>query len=194
MATSTRTTDQCESANKELISDLIDMFPKLSFKARYQVRVLKGGEKGESEVGSDEGELRTLHSSIHLVEESLKYLTNFFQMKNAYNFMRISKDTGRLIFLVAMAMASFLEEFKHRASMGAENWELEKFMVSAGLLVEGETTRNSIIYDSVLYMTAEQFHELNDGKPSEIISKAGRAYVDEGEESADEFGAVVYNL
>ena len=179
---------QREVENDELVKNLMLMFPKLEFKASYEVRVVKASdEDGSNNKKQDEGELRTMYRSVNLIEEAVRYLTSYFQLRKAEIFLRISKDTGRMVFLIAMAMANFLEDFKHRAGIGAHNLELEKYMAIAGLLKEGESTRNGLTHDNLLFLNSQQFDEINEEKPSETLSRSAGVIEEQEQESEDEF-------
>ena len=110
--TNGRTPEECDSSNKAHMLKMFQALPDLQFKVRYEVRIVgEASSITESSTG-EHGEVRVLRMSINLVDEALKYLTDYFQLKEPYEFMRLSKDTTRLVFIVAMGMAHFLDQFK----------------------------------------------------------------------------------
>ena len=195
-----RTIEQCDDENERLVKQMLDLFPLLEVTVEYQVRVIDEAEEGMCRGRGEEGQLRTLRATINIIDEALKLLTNYFQMKTPFTFMRLSRDSCRLIFLVSMAMAEFFEEFKHRESFGAEHSELEKFMASTGLLVEGDMTKNGILNNQVLSITQAQYKEMHMGDDTEATPSgpAVTSVTNMGdiqlETEDDEFDTVVHDL
>ena len=70
-----------------------------------------------------------------------------------------------------------------------------KYMVSVGLLVDGEPTRNSIIDGHLLYLTPDQYEELYDDGQNEDWQKTTEKVVLRNDgESGDEFDEVLFDL
>ena len=188
-----RTLDQCEEANKNLIKELISMFPKLEFRAQYEVQVVDD-KNSDSDSSDNEESVQVLHVTVNIINEALKYLTSFFQFKSAYQFMRLSSDSCRLVFVVSMSMVHSLHELKRKVVTGTSNAELEKFMAGAGLLVEGEVTRNQTL-SQTFSMSREKYEDLNEGAGGDAeIDRGGLLQGEDDAESADEFDEVVFNL
>ena len=100
----------------------------------------------------------------------------------------------RFTFIDSMSMAQSLKALKHKIDTGAPYSELARHMNSAGLLVQGLTIRNSIIYNA-LKMTRSEYEALNDSEQSERANTArGGQQQDSDCESAGEFDEVVLNL
>ena len=191
-----RTPEQCKEANQNMVKELMVMFPKLEFEAQYDVCVMNDGDIGEEAFHGEDEDVKTLRVTVNIIMEALKYLTNYFHHKEPYQFMRLSKDSCRLIFMVAMSIASSLEEFKRMMSTGTHISELEKFLANAGLLVEGEGTRNTII-NQVLSKTRAEYEQLNESVRGNVDCDRSNAMSVDSEnegDSSDEFDEVVLNL
>ena len=191
-----KSSDDCDEENKMKVRELVRRFTQFRFNAQYDVQVVEKAE--DAEEGSNNGGERvckTLSVTINILDEALKYLTHYFQFKEAYQFMRLSDDSCRLLFMVSMAMASCLEMFQEKVRSGASLQDLIKFMIQAGLLVEGKPTRNPIIDNQVLRLTPTQYAELNESKVTvEDGTEMDEGTDRNGSESADEFEAVVFDL
>ena len=191
-----RSAEECDNANMKSVKDMIEMFPQFEMKVQYQVRVVEqSSDISLDNIGDDTGDLRELSTSVKLIEEALEFLVNYFQLKSSAMFLRLSKDTLRLLFMVSMSFSNFLELFQKKKQSGATNVELERLMVGMGLLVNGQPTRNNLINKHVLYVTSERYNELHESIERELgLDDSQDEYDRNCEESADDFEAVVFDL
>ena len=147
-----RTPEQCDEKNKAHVQDMFRTFSELQFKARHQVKIVGG--TGNVESGSTEdGETRELVVTVNILDEALKFLTNFFQLKSPYELLRLSRDTCRFVFIVGMSIGRILDRCIEKMCSGAGLAELQKFISGSGLVVEGESTRENLINKHLLHLT-----------------------------------------
>ena len=119
----TKSAEECDTDNAQLVQQLILKFPLLQFKAQYEVRVVANKDNCGDAFLDHEGEMRMITTQVNIISEAMKYLMNFFQQKEHFAFMRFSKDALRMLFITSMSIAGFLESYQERERGGADGKE-----------------------------------------------------------------------
>ena len=143
--------------NKTMLNKLYADFPRLKLNCSYNVDICSG-ERGKR--NWKKMDTVSVEREICLIECALKCVTVYNQLESHDELMRFVEESLHTVYLVAMALATILEQSSEWLQEGKSNVEVLSERFPKRIFIEAENARMDAINDSMLQLSEEEYEDL----------------------------------
>ena len=143
--------------NKDLLNKLYADFGQLKLQCNYEVEICKG-EWGKC--SWKKTDTVTVDWEICIIECALKCVTMYYQAESHDEVMRFVGESLKMVYVVAMALATVLEQANKHLEAGKSNTDILRERYPLFVFIEAEDARMDAINEEALQISQQDYEDL----------------------------------